>query len=130
MMLARIDDCNMGRTIVKATIIGPQDTRSYEFLVDTGSTFIGLPIEEIEALGLTPVPNGRIIVNTAEGLVERSTYIGVGELEGQGFSKEVIAMPIPLIGYEALDSLRFRVDPVTERIERVPDTEVHPPLAL
>ena len=120
----------MGRTIVNATIIGPQATRTYEFLVDTGATFIGLPIEEIEALGLTPVPNGRIMVNTAEGLVERSTYIGVGEMEGQGFNKVVIAMPVPVIGYESLESLRFRFNPVTERIERVPDTEVHPPLAL
>lgn len=70
------------------------------------------------------------MVNTAEGVVARSAYIGVGELEGQGFSKEVIAIPIPMIGYEVLESLRFRVNPVTERVERVPDTEVHPPLAL
>ena len=33
----------MGRTEVKAKIIGETETREYTFLVDTGATYLGLP---------------------------------------------------------------------------------------
>ena len=42
----------MGRTEVLARIIGERETREYTFLVDTGATYLALPAEEIEALGL------------------------------------------------------------------------------
>ena len=68
----------MGRTVANATIIGTKATKTYEFLVDDGATFTGLPSHGIEGLGLEPVQRGRIEVQTAEGLVERETFIGVG----------------------------------------------------
>ena len=43
----------------------------------------------------------------------------------------VAPAPIPLIGYELLQSMRMRVDPVTERLEEVPDDVIdHPPYML
>ena len=36
----------------------------------------------------------------------------------------------PLIGYEALENLGFRVNPVIRQIEPVPDDVVHPPYLL
>ena len=42
----------MGITEVQATIMGERDTREYTFIVDTGSTYIGLPLDEIEAIGV------------------------------------------------------------------------------
>jgi len=42
----------VGRTEVQAKVIGDKETREYTFLVDTGATYLALPMEEIEALGL------------------------------------------------------------------------------
>ncbi|MFQ6027603.1 MAG: aspartyl protease family protein [Dehalococcoidia bacterium] len=120
----------MGSTQVTATINGPSATRDYRFLVDTGATFLGLPLEDIQELGLTPVPDGRRSFVTATGPVELDTYVVIGHLEGKGFVATAIPAPTPLIGYEILENLRFRVNPVTHELEPVPEEEVHPPFLL
>ncbi|MDE2938411.1 MAG: aspartyl protease family protein [Chloroflexota bacterium] len=120
----------MGRTEVKAVITGPRAEREFTFLVDTGSTLVGLPETDIKELGLTPVPNGRVRVRTANGIAERETFYALGELEGQGFGTMVVAAPIPLIGYELLENMSFRVNPVTQRLERAGDDEFVPPYQL
>jgi predicted aspartyl protease len=38
---------DMGRTFVNAAISGTQTSNEYHFLVDTGATYIGVPVEEI-----------------------------------------------------------------------------------
>ena len=120
----------MGRTEVNAVIIGPRGEREFTFLVDTGSTIVGLPQADIEDLELTPIPNGRVRVRTATGIVERETFYALGELEGQGFGTMIMAAPIPLIGYELLENLSFRVNPVTQTLERAGDDEFVPPYQL
>ncbi len=120
----------MGRTEVNAIIRGPQREREFTFLVDTGSTLVGLPPADIESLELVPVPNGRVRVRTANGIVERETFQAFGQLEDQGFSTMVMAAPIPLIGYELLENLSFRVNPVTRKLERAGDDEFVPPYQL
>ena len=40
----------------------------------------------------------------------------------------VIPAPLPLMGYEMLQSMRFRVNPVSEELEEVPEDEIHPAL--
>ena len=42
----------------QAVIIGAPDTRAYTFVIDIGATCLGLPLEEIEALGLRRPPYG------------------------------------------------------------------------
>ena len=126
----------MGRTYVDITIAGPLDSRTYSFLVDTGSALMGLPLEEIEALGLEQVPDGQTRFLTATGIVELDTYTIVGTVlvdrpRNKGFSTMVAPAPIPLIGYERLQNMRLRVNPVTERLEDVPDEVIdHPPYML
>ena len=120
----------MGRAEVNATIIGPHAEREFTFLVDTGAVFVGLPADDIENLGLIPIPNGRRQFVTANGVVERDTYGAYGRLEDQGFLATVMVAPIPLIGYELLENLRFRVNPVTQSLERVGDEEMGPPYML
>ena len=119
----------MGRTEVKAKIIGEAQTREYTFLVDTGATYLGLPLEEIEALGLRQL-RGRIRLMSATGLVEANTYLAEGELMGQEFGALMVPASTPLLGYELLENLRFKVNPVTQQIERVPDDETYPPYLL
>lgn len=120
----------MGRTEVNAVIIGPQAEREFTFLVDTGSTYVGLPAEAIVGLGLIRIPGGYMEFNTAAGVIERSTYGAFGRVLGRGFNATIVPTPIPLIGYELLENLRFRVNPVTEQLEPVGPDEVHPPYIL
>ncbi len=120
----------MGRTFVQATINGPQTSKEYNFLVDTGVILMGLPQEEIQELGLAPIPNGQRRFVTATGIIELETYTALGIVQGRGFAAWVIPTPIPLIGYEFLQSMRFRVNPVSEELEEVPDEEIHPPYLL
>ena len=120
----------MGRTEVNAVIIGPQAEREFTFLVDTGATFVGLPEDAIEDLELVPIPDGKRQFVTANGVVERNTYSAYGRLEDQGFLATVMVAPIPLIGYELLENMRYRVNPVTQSLERVGDEEMGPPYML
>ena len=120
----------MGRTEVSATIIGPNAAREYNFLVDTGSTYIGLPIQEIEDLGLRPLRNGVRRFVTATGVVELQTYAAAGEIEGSEFVATVVGSPRALIGYELLENMRLRVDPVNRRLEPVEPDEIAPPYLL
>ena len=119
----------MGRTEVQAKVIGDNETREYTFLVDTGATYLALPAEEIEALGLRKGA-GRLRLMSATGVVDVDTYFADGELMGQEFSAILVPASIPLIGYELLENLRFRVNPVSNEIEKVPEEEVHPPYLL
>lgn len=126
----------MGRTFVDAIITGPLDTRTYSFLVDTGSAMMGLPHEEINALGLERIADGETRFLTATGVVELDTYLIrgralAGRRRGKGFAAMAAQAPIPLIGYELLQSMRMRVNPVSERLEDVPDDVIdHPPYML
>ena len=119
----------MGATIVQARVFGDYESREYEFMVDTGSTFLALPQEEIEALGLRRA-RGTVKLVSATGLVDVETYFAEGELMGQEFGAILVPAPTPLLGYELLQNLRFKVNPVTHQIEKVPDDEIHPPFQL
>ena len=119
----------MGRTEVQATIFGDNETREYTFLVDTGASYLALPLEEIEALGLRQT-RGRLRLMTATGIVEVNTYFADGELMGQEFGAIIVPASTALIGYELLENLRFKVNPVSGQLEKVPEDEVHPPYLL
>ena len=119
----------MGLTEVQARIFGENETREYRFMVDTGSTFLALPQEEIEALGLRRA-RGTVKLMSAAGMVDVETYFADGELMGQKFGAILVPAPVALLGYELLQNLRFKVNPVTHQIEKVPDDEIHPPYQL
>ena len=98
-------------------------------MVDTGFSFLVLPQEEIEALGLRRA-RGTVKLVSATGLVDVATYHADGELKGQECGATLVPAPTPLLGYELLQSLRFKVNLVTHQIEKVPDDEIHPPYQL
>ena len=54
----------------------------------------------------------------------------MGRIEGKGFGAMVMPSPIPLTGYEILENMPFKVNPVTRKLEEVPDEELHPPYQL
>ena len=119
----------MGRTEVQARIFGDRETREYTFLIDTGATYLSLPPEEIEALGLRQT-RGTLRLMSATGVVEVNTYFADGELMGEEFGAILVPASTPLIGYELLENLRFRANPVTQQIEKMPEDEIHPPYLL
>ena len=119
----------MGKTEVQIKIFGLAGTREYTFLVNTGATYLGLPLEEIKALGVRQ-GRGKIRLMSATGMVEVDTYFAEGELMGREFSALMVPASTPLMGYELLENLRYRVNPVTQEIDTVPDDVVHPPYLL
>ncbi len=119
----------VGRTEVQARIFGDRETREYTFLIDTGATYLALPLEEIEALGLRQT-RGTLRLMSATGVVEVNTYFADGELMGEEFGAILVPASTPLIGYELLENLRFRVNPLTRQIEKFPEDEVHTPYLL
>ena len=123
------EEIKLGRTEVNAVITGTRGEKEFTFLVDTGSTYVGIPAEDIAELGLIPIPGGRVRLGAPTGIIEQETYGAYGRLAGRGFLATIIATPVPLLGYELLENVRFRVNPVTERLEEVGDDEFAPPFA-
>ena len=123
------EDPIVGKTEVQVKMFGLAATREYTFLVDTGATYLGLPLEEIRALGLRK-GRGKIRLMSATGVVEVDTYFAECELMGREFSALLVPASTPLLGYELLENLRYRVNPVTQEIEPVPDDVMHPPYLL
>ena len=120
----------MGVTYAKGSITGRNEVREFDFLVDTGATWVGIPQEDIDALGLDTVPNADAAL-MADGTISRTPiYIAVGMLENTGFVNGAVPAAVPLVGYKLLQDLGFKVDLVNERIEPRPDGEIGPPFLL
>ena len=115
----------MGATHVTVTIRNPAaPDRTWEglFLVDTGATDCLVPRQHLEAIGL--VPQGQRTYELANG-AELKLDIGVGQIEFMGefvggtiiFGEEGAE---PLLGLTALESVGIEVDPLNQRLKRLP----------
>lgn len=121
----------MGVTYAKGSITGQNDVREFDFLVDTGATWVGIPQADIDALGLDTVPNADAALMMADETISRTPiYIAVGMLEGTGFVNGAAPAAVPLVGYRLLQDLGFKVDLSNGRIEPRPDDEIGPPFRL
>ena len=120
----------MGKTYASGRIDGKTFRWDFTFLVDTGATWIGLPQIYIDALGLDPIPDAVVAIETGNGLVNKQLYNIRGTLEGAAFLDVAVDAPRFLVGYALLQELGFVVDPARERI--VPRTEqgAGPPTGL
>ena len=115
----------MGATHVTVTIRNPADPeRAWEalFLVDTGATDSLVPRPHLEAIGLKP--RGRRVCELADGR-EIAMDVTVAEIEFMG---ETVGGTVlfgepdaePLLGVTALESVGIEVDPVNQRLKRLP----------
>lgn len=115
----------MGATHVTVTIRNPADPeRAWEalFLVDTGATDSLVPGPHLEAIGLKP--RGRRVYELADGR-EITMDVTVAEIEFMG---ETVGGTVlfgepdaePLLGVTALESVGIEVDPVNQRLKRLP----------
>ncbi len=126
----RVLEVAVGRTTVEVLAIGPNVAKQFEFLVDTGSTFVGLPYEEIAALGLPVLPGGRHKTVTAMGVTERECYGASMRIDEDAAPAIVVVCPVPVIGYEVLENLRMKVNPVSQSLEKAAEDEIMPPYML
>ena len=115
----------MGATHVTVTIRNPADPeRIWEalFLVDTGATDSLVPRKHLESIGLEP--RGRRVYELADGS-ELVMHVTVAEIEFMG---ETVGGTViygdddaePLLGVTALESVGIEVDPVNQRLKRLP----------
>lgn len=115
----------MGAVHVTVTIRNPADRErewSGLFLVDTGATDSLVPRKHLEAIGLEP--RARRVYELADGS-EPGLDIGAAEIEFMGdFTAGVVMFgddnAEPLLGVTALESVGIEVDPVNQRLKRLP----------
>lgn len=109
----------MGHVYVEATMKGLKTERLHKMFVDTGSTFSILPRKMAEELGVqTAAWRERVVL--ADGSI-REFDVGWGYLEvlGRGTVAKILLSDVdePVLGTETLETLGFRVDPVTGKVE-------------
>ena len=100
----------------------PQRTWEGLFLVDTGATDSLVPRPHLEAIGLEP--KGSRTYELADGS-ELSLDVTTADIE---FMDEIVGGTIifgeagaePLLGVTALESAGIEVDPVNQRLKRLP----------
>ena len=115
----------MGATHVTVRITNPADSDRYWeglFLVDTGATDSLVPRPHLEAIGLEP--EGKRVYELADGS-EIAVDIAVAKIEfmGEFVGGTVVfgdADAEPLLGVTALESVGIEVDPVNQRLKRLP----------
>ena len=115
----------MGVTHVAVTIRNPAEPeRAWEgsFLVDTGATDSLVPRPHLEAIGIEP--QGKRVYELADGS-PISMDIAVADIE---FMDEIVGGTVlfgeagaePLLGSTSLASAGIEVDPVNQRLKRLP----------
>ena len=110
------------RVAVRIRNFGSEDSYTSQFLVDTGAHDAMAPSSELRKLGIKPV--GSHFYEMASGELIEYQY-GMAELS---FLGEIIATHVmfgpdniePILGVIALESAGFVVDPVAERIRKLP----------
>ena len=115
----------MGATHVTVTIRNPAEPdRCWEglFLVDTGATDSLVPGPHLDAIGLKP--EGKRVYELADGN-EIAMDITIARIEFMG---DIVGGTIlygapdtePLLGVTALESVGIEVDPLNQRLKRLP----------
>ena len=115
----------MGATHVTVNVTNPGDhSREWSglFLVDTGATDSLIPKKHLDEIGVVPDGERRYIL--ADGSEVRLD-IAVARLEILG---EIVGTTVmfgdddaePLLGVTALESLGIEVDPLNQRLRRLP----------
>jgi clan AA aspartic protease len=115
----------MGSTHVTVAIVNPSDPeRRWEglFLVDTGATDCNVPGSRLREVGIDP--GGR----RAHELADGSELVLEGGVARGEFMGEVVGATVifgeegcePILGVAALESAGIEVDPVNQRLKRLP----------
>lgn len=113
----------MGITYVKVVLENPMRLlrEEVELMVDTGATLPWIPRRILEKIGLEPV--GRKMFKTISGEhVERFvSFARIRYGEAEAIVEVVMAEEgdVPVLGVVALESMGYRVNPITGELEYV-----------
>ena len=115
----------MGRTIINMRVHGPVDSADVEALADTGSTFTKVPRSVIEKIGVEPAYESKIELGDSRTITRR---LALADVEIDGVRRPVLVSiaedgEFPLVGYTTLETLGFKVNPVTHALESKPAIE-------
>ena len=116
-----VNENGNGFAYVNVLVRGKRKEKSFEMLVDTGSTYIVLSPDEIEDLGLHETPYKVKLTLADKREVEVSMFLAEVEVKGRkgpAFVAE-LETPKPLLGVYALETLGFKVNPRTGEIEEI-----------
>ena len=111
----------MGFTYVNIVVYGMKGLKDLRMLVDTDSTYIVLDPRTIEELGLLETPYVVELVLADKRKIKARLFLAEVEVAGRRgpvFVAEVDT-PTPLLGVYALETLGFKVDPKTGRLEEI-----------
>ena len=110
----------MRPTYVNVTIHG-KHTKQIKMLVNTGSTYIVLPPQTIEKLGLIKTPYTIELTPAHKRKIKAKLHLAQAEIKGRK-GPALIAeadTPVPLLGAHALETLGFKANPLTGQLEEI-----------
>lgn len=114
-----------GQTWVNLRVFGPQGSAEVRALADTGATFTKVPHQAAEEAGLQT--EYEVPAEMADGrTIKRS--LDLAELQIEGMRRPVLVSvaengQTALVGYTTLETVGFKVNPVTHRLELAPAIE-------
>jgi predicted aspartyl protease len=112
---------DMGFVYVDVELRGAKSSKVIRMLVDTGSTYVVLPSDIIGELGLIPTPYVVDLTLADRRVVTARLFLVEARVKGRRGPVLVAELetPTPLLGVYALETLGFKVNPVTGEVEEV-----------
>lgn len=114
----------VGETVAEISFRGPKGSRTVTAVVDTGATNTVISKEIAGEVGIVASRIDEVML--ADGSIEK-VGVGSAEVEIQGVA-QVVPVYIyrdTLIGLTTLEAAGFRVNPVTQKLEKVPGKLLH-----
>jgi clan AA aspartic protease len=109
----------VGETMAEIRVTGPKGSKSLRAVVDTGATNTVIDEGLAKELGIVATRGDEVVL--ADGSVGK---VGVGsalvEIEGVTQMVPVYIYKETLIGLTTLEAAGFRVNPITQTLEKVP----------
>ncbi len=111
----------MGLVYVDVIVRGRKKEKKMKMVVDTGSTYIVLSKDVIRELDLHETPYKVNITLADNRVVEVRLFLAEVEVEGRKGPAFVAELdtPTPLLGVYALETLGFKVNPITGKLEEI-----------
>ncbi len=111
----------MGFVYVSVSIRGSKGVKTVKMLVDTDSTYIVLNPELVRELDFYETPYYVELTLAGGRRVRAKLYLAEVEVKGRRGPVLVAELntPVPLLGVYALETLGFKVNPLTGELEEI-----------
>ncbi len=115
----------MGQTLVDLRVHGPLGSVDVKALADTGATFTKVPRSAIDKVGVEAAYETGVELGDGRTITRR---LALAEVEIDGMRRPVLVSigedgERALVGHTTLESLGFKVNPITHALESTPAIE-------